>query len=274
MSLNQRAARLCAPPASSKAGASHPPKVKEPQPDRKIMYKWKDMIMKVILVVQIEAAKDKLKKWIGNSAYKALYQEAKQVREISQIPAFTQICKGEIVGRPMAPGEGTVQLPPTQCTHPDTMMTRHGNLHNKWWICKMCQSRWTRVPLGEAFVGEPTDEEVVLFGKYTGSTFLEVYGKDKKYLNFVIQTAESEPEAQAPLRRLAQYAVSKEFQNLQPTPTPVGQTSVTANLPGPNPSFPDGHVPTHRMDEIDTESEDWQMEHPPADLPSSFRKAM
>jgi hypothetical protein len=119
--------------------------------------------------------------------------------------------KGEAMGKILPPGQGekdkkTASMDPVMCRHPDAEMMARGNAKDKWWTCKKCLSRFERLTVSEMTPADsqPQDQDLVVFGKYTGSTYLEVYQQDPQYCNWLMQTAEA-GESSEQMLRLANY---------------------------------------------------------------------
>ena len=64
----------------------------------------------------------------------------------------------------------------------------------KYWTCERCKSRWERIPNPEQTqTGEvPTDNSVMLQGKYQGHTYREIYTQDWDYCQWILMTADLE----------------------------------------------------------------------------------
>ena len=90
-------------------------------------------------------------------------------------------------------------------------MIARGNAKTKWWTCQLCLSRWAKLAPGEvtAQTRMPQDQDLVIFGKYTGSNYLETF-QDATYCNWIMDTVENESgmmktETSEQFQRLAQY---------------------------------------------------------------------
>ena len=98
---------------------------------------------------------------------------------------------GELIGKPLKPGEGIPTVDPQVCNHPTAEMKRRGN-KTKWWTCQLCKSRWERIT-PEYPTGFPTDEELMLSGQHAGKSFLHIWNFEHQYVHWVRLTAETNP---------------------------------------------------------------------------------
>ena len=82
-----------------------------------------------------------------------------------------------------------------------------------------------------------TDSDTICFGKHSGSTYMEVYQKDRGYCTWVQATAQQEPFCAAPLRRFAGWLDNQAGPVPLATPTraPAKPTAGPANSSGPRP---------------------------------------
>ena len=130
--------------------------------------------------------------------------------------------KGEAVGKPLPPGKGPkmqlkAHMDPAMCLHPEEHMIRGGNKDIcKWWTCAKCLLRWERFPASEVqnMSNEPTDMDLVTFGKHAGERYMDVYKNSPGYCTWVVNTAQTEPLTSSPeLRRFAAYLLQIEAEN-------------------------------------------------------------
>jgi hypothetical protein len=181
---------------------------------------WKSLLLKVFLLFQTIAQQTKSKLMLGETVYNYMFQ----TKVICPAPERTQsrFVRGEAVGKPLPRGEGKTDrakahVDPVMCLHPDEDMLARGNKTTAWWTCKKCNSRWERT---NSFVSthQPTDLEMVRFGKHAGTTFQDLYANDLSYCLWAVRTAEEEAAnpgcgiANQALKRLAAYCCQKQME--------------------------------------------------------------
>ena len=168
--------------------------------------RWKIFVLKLIMVLDNFHLKKRTQAVLGKDAYLRIFHQVKDQGDAPP-PQITNVINGEIVGKPLSPGEGTVEVDPTQCQHPVQRMKRHGNRSSKWWTCHACQSRWERMKAEDSIpTGTPKGTEILLFGKHVGLTFSHVFDHLPSYAQWVIRTAQEHgDESQPQLLRLAKY---------------------------------------------------------------------
>jgi len=172
--------------------------------------RWKVLLLKVSLLFDTLQQQNKAKLLLGEAVYKSLFH-SKHVSIADQPPMKFRFVKGQAVGKALAPGVGSkdakkAHVDPAMCSHPDESMLPRGNLQDKWWTCQKCQSRWQRLPSNEVtpMTGAGSHLDLITFGKHTGDTYQQLMTNDRKYCQWVCQTAE-EGEASTQLQRLAGY---------------------------------------------------------------------
>ena len=60
-------------------------------------------------------------------------------------------------------------------------------------------------------MGAPAGTDTVLFGKWTGQTYAQIYEEHPEYAMWVCQTEQHSEECSAALRRLATYLRAREL---------------------------------------------------------------
>ena len=183
------------------------------------MARWKIVVLKLLLVLENFNLKKRTQAVLGKEVYLRIFHQVRD-QDTATTQDVTKVINGEIVGKPMTPGEGRVEMDPEQCQHPTDRMKRAGNKAAKWWTCQQCQSRWTRMSLEDAVpTGIPRGSEILFFGKHVGKTFAHVFDNLPSYAQWVIRTAQEHgEEAQPQLLRLAKYLARRARQ------TELGQT--------------------------------------------------
>ena len=173
------------------------------------------MCLKLFAVLRVYEIKRQTQAALGKVAYQRIFRQIADATEQPGETTVNKIINGEIVGKrlPDAASSSTSERnqDPAICPHPPISMKARGNKTYKWWTCLNCLSRWERKSLSEATTqGATTDSEKVLFGKFAGKTFLEIFKDAPQYAQWVLMTAENEVECSTQLKRLAQYLVKKE----------------------------------------------------------------
>ena len=170
---------------------------------------WRSLFIKISLVFQMIATQTKTKMLLGDKVFHSLFPIV-QGKVNSQPPTPFRIIKGQVVGKLLPRGEGkkdalTAHMDPAMCSHQEPDMVARANKQIQWWTCKKCQSRWERAPMDNwlHLDSPPLSEDLVIFGKYMGSTYKEVL-TDAPYCQWVMTTVDA-GEASAPLHRLAKY---------------------------------------------------------------------
>ena len=168
--------------------------------------RWKIFALKLFMVLDNFLLKKRTQAALGKDAYLRIFQQARNQGDTPP-PQVSKVINGEVVGKPLPPGEGNVEVEPEQCQHPVNRMIRHGNRTSKWWTCHQCQSRWERMTIEQAMpTGIPRGTEALLFGKHAGQTFAQVFDNLPSYTQWVIKTAQEHgDEAHPQLLRLAKY---------------------------------------------------------------------
>jgi len=177
--------------------------------------KWTILFIKAMWVVDVYEKQQKAKLALGEDAYKRIFHDiktmdAKRQSELND-KVVTTIINGEVVGRPLKPGDGQVTVSPALCVHPTSHMKRRGN-KTKWWTCTQCQSRWERLAMGDLTPeGVPTRTELRLQGQHQGMTFAQIFEEEKGYCRWVLLTVEQGEETHnQSLLRLAAYIQRRE----------------------------------------------------------------
>ena len=177
--------------------------------------RWRTLIIKMQLLFQMIAMQTKVKCLLGQAVFDQLLPTATAAASSSQQPIKYRIIKEQIVGKPLPPGEGpkdqkTAHMDPAMCAHNNADMMPRGNAKNQWWTCKKCLTRWERLPVSaiNSMEAEPQDGDLVTFGKFMGSTYLEVLQQAPEYCAWVSQTQE-QGESSPALQRLAHYIYQK-----------------------------------------------------------------
>lgn len=103
-------------------------------------------------VIDVLEKQRKAKILLGEDTYKRIFHEVKAMddrrqQELSD-KVVTTIINGEVLGRPLKPGEGTPTISPELYTHPVAHMKRQGN-KTKWLTCAQCKNRWEGHTLGD-----------------------------------------------------------------------------------------------------------------------------
>ena len=108
-------------------------------------------------------------------------------------------------------------MDPTMCQHDQADMQKGGNTQScKWWTCKKCLSRWERIPQAHLLdlSAEPTDMDLVTFGKHQGERYHDGYLMDPGYCHWVVQEAQDQFESSSlELKRFARYLLNTEAAN-------------------------------------------------------------
>jgi hypothetical protein len=178
---------------------------------------WKRLLLKINVMFQMLAMQVKTKTILGEKAYDALFQMGPQKLTAQNVqPVRYRFIRGQVVGQALPRGQGKkdsikAHMDPAMCLHPEKSMMARGNAKTQWWTCQVCLSRWARLAQAEVTTqtGMPQDQDLVIFGKYTGSTYLEVL-QDATYCNWIMDTMENDsgmmkPESSEQFQRLAQY---------------------------------------------------------------------
>ena len=175
------------------------------------------MILKILMIFQVFEVKNKAKMLLGAEAYNRVFPQAKAVETQEETKKkVTRIIKGEVVGRPLATlakgkREEQATMTPELCPHPEDKMKREGNRNSRTWVCLQCLQRWERTPLEE--LNNPTtpgrDSDLVTFGMHVGKTYREVFN-DPTHAQWIMMSAEQDPNASPEMKRLARYLVKKE----------------------------------------------------------------
>ena len=96
-----------------------------------------------------------------------------------------------------------------------------------WWTCTLCKTRWSRHTYAEAAqTTVPQDEDPMVYGRYIGSTYRQIYEGYPEYATWVLQTAQQKPQTTHPtLLQLAKYLTHKmeSAQQSIPTTFPAGE---------------------------------------------------
>lgn len=106
------------------------------------------------------------------------------------------------------------------CQHPSQDMKPRGNKASKWWTCNLCQSRWTRRTADaqdeQAALNLPlTPEDLVAFGRFSARQYGDVMMNEEDYCQWVLATADTEPDSCPQLHRFAQFLREAEGQPMQ-----------------------------------------------------------
>jgi len=178
--------------------------------------RWKIFVTKLFWVLANYAMKQRTVAVLGRSTYLRVFQQIKK-QGAQTAETVTRIIQGEIVGKAISPAEGTQNVEPHMCQHPMFSMKQRGNKTSKWWTCIQCLSRWERRSLADSTPdGQPTDQEISMFGKHQGKTFSWILEQDAAYCQWVLMTMESSGESCSnQFRRLAQYLIQAEHREAQ-----------------------------------------------------------
>jgi len=97
--------------------------------------------LKILLVLETFALKNRALAALGTDAYKRIFYRAREEDRQSGTQALQhRMINGELVGKPLKAGEGVPTMDPQMCHHPTPEMKRRGN-KAKWWTCNLCKSR-------------------------------------------------------------------------------------------------------------------------------------
>ena len=193
--------------------------------------RWKVVTLKLLLVLETFALKNRAQAALGVDAYRRIFQRAREEDRLQDTqPAFQRMINGEIVGKPLTPGTGVPTVDPQVCNHPTAEMKRRGN-KVKWWTCHLCKSRWER-HLPVIPTGVPTDREIMTNGPHAGKSFHHIWENEHQYNHWVRLTADTHPEGMDPaLYRLAAYLARKEQVSAGLSPLPESDAeSVESSL--------------------------------------------
>ena len=105
------------------------------------MARWKVIVIKLCWVIRVYAIKNAAKLLLGNQNYLRIFGAVRRSAETPETPQVTRVIDGEVVGKPLEPGNGPVLIDPSLCVHPDQSMKKRGNRAQMRWTCKACQSR-------------------------------------------------------------------------------------------------------------------------------------
>ena len=181
-----------------------------------IMFSWQRMTTKLCLVLRTFHHKEIATKLLGKEAFLRIFRDIKYIKSerTEEHPTVWRIIDGFTVEEPMKPSTTKpARLPAADCHHPTGQMQHRGNGFKGWFTCLACNSRWVSHSVGyHTPMGNPTPEELVMFGKHKGKTFRWVTTNDENYCKWIVKAAEEEPESGEPLRRLARYLVTLESQ--------------------------------------------------------------
>jgi hypothetical protein len=173
--------------------------------------RWKSLLLKISLVFQTIAQTTKAKFLLGNLVFENMFQ-SKKLNSALQQPIHYRFVRGQVVGRILPPGSGKkdqnkAHMDPAMCAHQDEDLLARGNKVQQWWTCKKCLSRWERLESSEVTskTAEPQDQDLVTFGKHSGSTYLEVYQKDQPYCTWISEALSHGELQNGPILRLARY---------------------------------------------------------------------
>ena len=217
--LAQRACRLLG--LGNSASSSQQPTVFQIRgpvlEEKQRLARWKVVTLKLLLVLQAFALKNRTQAALGTDAYKRIFQRAREEdRQAGNQSPHHRMINGELIGKPLKPGDGTPTVDPQMCNHPTAEMKRRGN-KAKWWTCQLCQSRWERI-IPEIPTGFPTDDELMLIGQHAGKSFLHIWNFEHQYVHWIRLTAETTPGdvrlggpgVEPQIYRLAAYLEQKE----------------------------------------------------------------
>jgi len=212
--LAARASRLLGLGGSSSSSANPTQRTlgdRLSEPQR--LARWKIFTLKLLWVLDAFGRKRRTQAVLGEDSYRKIFQEARtrEEKDLHHNRPLTTIINGEIVGKPLKPGDGEVLTDPAMCSHPSPSMKRRGN-KMKWWTCVQCQSRWERRSMEEQIPeGPPRGIEMMMQGTSAGSDFNHIYETRKEYCKWVLLTAaEGVEEATPQLLRLATYIRQRE----------------------------------------------------------------
>ena len=175
---------------------------------------WGRFRIKICWLIRYTQAKHFLTTMLGTEVFLATYQGLRRSQEPRQATPVTRVLQGKVVGKPKTPSE-TVQptVSAKDCLHQEQCMKWRANKHAAWWTCVACGSRWEGHTLGKFTpMDEPEGSELVLFGKHAGKTFQWVANNVPKYLEWVVMTADNDPDCCESLTRLARWAAIREWQ--------------------------------------------------------------
>ena len=174
-----------------------------------LLHKWRQMAMKVFLVLNVFSLKNLALTVLGRDTYNRIFHRQRTIEE--QATSSTQAARrvhrmisGEAVGRELPnKGKGTPLLDAAMCDHPAESMKRGANDNRrsgggmKWWTCERCKTRWERLPMSQIQPpagAVPKDSDVLTAGKYMGHTYQDVYTQDWEYCQWILQTSNQEQE--------------------------------------------------------------------------------
>ena len=211
-SLGQRAKRISADPQpQSRASASSSAAEKTALLTVETrQHRWKQLCIKMLIVLEVYEHRMKTIWKLGAEVYDNLLPQVhtwmfRERRYETPKDKITRIISQEVVGKMLAPGEGTVNLDPALCQHPISAMRRRGNKYLKAWVCLECQTRWQRYHVDEANPGPPRHNHIVMFGRHVGKTYKEVYNNNPEYCQWVTNTANTEPNPSPGFQKFARW---------------------------------------------------------------------
>ena len=180
-----------------------------------IRTRWKCLVLKIQVLFQVLTVQDKAKQLLGETVYNRLLGPAKEAQKGLPTVDYRH-CMGELMGKPLTPSTAKkAAVDPVMCKHPTSHMRKRSNKKEckglNWFTCLQCNSRWERLKpsdLEDSGVPVPAynAEDLVTFGKHTGSTLLEVWIQDRQYCEWAMQTMEEDPSCSAGLKTLALFA--------------------------------------------------------------------
>lgn len=177
---------------------------------------WKMILIKVQLILQTAFQQNKAKLLLGEAVYNRMFSSTPTLRDASE-PINYRFLNGQAVGRQRPPGTGRLDsqrahMDPAMCQHPADKMRARANKTDKWWICTACLSRWDRLDTTELNLTQgPQDLNVLNFGKHMGSSFQEVWIQDRRYCEWILQTAEN-GDSSKEIHQFAQYLQQKRIE--------------------------------------------------------------
>ena len=177
--------------------------------------RWKALCLRLYLILQTAYQTNKAKILLGAPVYNRMFQSKQELAVRG--PVNYRFVNGQVVGKPLPPGKGDKDtkkplVDPAICAHNDRDLMSRANKTTKWWTCKKCLSRWERLEVSEVTSEsvEPQPQDLVICGKHTGETYLEVCQKDPAYCKWLLQSMEA-GEIPEQLKRLAIFVLNQQL---------------------------------------------------------------
>ena len=103
-----------------------------------LLARWKSMAIKLFLVIRVYAVRSMARTLLGPQSYLRIFGAARRAAEAPEAPQVSRVIKGQVVGKPLPPGDNPVTIDPVLCTHPEKSMKPRGNRSEKWWTREPC----------------------------------------------------------------------------------------------------------------------------------------